>query len=67
MTKYPDYRGVYVRTEPRPSPYFARLRHSGHLVFSAYSRTPEEAARAYDRLAVSIWGDQAKLNFPVKS
>ena len=65
MTKYPDYRGVYVRTEPRPSPYFARLHHKGKWVFSTYSRTPEEAALAYDRLAVSIWGNQAKLNFPV--
>lgn len=65
MTKHPEYRGVYMRTYPRPAPYFARLRHKDELVFSAYFKEPEGAARAYDRIAVSLWGDRATLNFPV--
>lgn len=64
MTKHPDFRGVYARTAPRPSPYFARLSRKGRWIFSAYFKTPEGAAAAYDKLAASIWGVRAVLNFP---
>jgi hypothetical protein len=64
MKKHPDYRGVYVRTYPRPSPYFARVSRKGRWIFSAYFEAPEDAARAYDWIAVSIWGERATLNFP---
>jgi hypothetical protein len=64
MNKHPDYRGVYVRTSPRPSPYFARLSRKGQWIFSAYFKQPEDAAKAYDQIAGSIWGKHATLNFP---
>jgi hypothetical protein len=67
MTKHPEYRGVYARTSPRPSPYFARVNHKGQWLFSSYFKSPESAARAYDRIAASLWGDRATLNFPEQS
>jgi hypothetical protein len=67
MNKHPDYRGVYVRSDPRPSPYFARANRKGRWVFSTYFKVPEDAARAYDRIALAIWGKRATLNFPDKA
>ena len=67
MTKHPHYRGVYIRTAPRPSPYFARVSRNGQWIFSGYFRTPEGAAGAYDQIAASIWGERATLNFPTCS
>jgi hypothetical protein len=67
MTKHPQYRGVYVRTAPRPSPYFARVWRKDAWIFSAYFKTPEGAARAYDVIAAKLQGAKAVLNFPDSS
>jgi hypothetical protein len=66
MTKHPEYRGVYIRTAPRPSPYFARVNRKGLFIFSEYFREAEGAARAYDRIVTSIRAAKGKtiLNFP---
>jgi hypothetical protein len=65
MTKHPEYRGVYIRTAPRPSPYFARVKRKDEWIFSRYFKTPEDAARAYDRIVTSIQAAKGKtiLNF----
>lgn len=42
----------------------ASLRHRGRLIHIGTFTSPEEAARAYDRRAIELHGDGAKLNFP---
>jgi hypothetical protein len=43
----------------------ARARYNGKNFHGGSHHTPEEAARAYDRLAMQHYGEFARLNFPV--
>lgn len=55
------YKGV---REYRPGRWSARIGGGGHLTHLGVYRTPEEAARVYDRAAYERWGDIAYLNLP---
>lgn len=57
------YKGV--RWHTRDLCFEAKLKHKGKGYYLGYYRTEEEAARAYDAKARELFGDYAKLNFPV--
>jgi len=44
--------------------WHARIRHNKTSIYLGYFPTPEEAARAYDRKALELRGEYARLNFP---
>ncbi len=52
------------RDKPRPAPWRARIVFGGKAKCLGRFRSPIEAARAYDREAVRLHGDFARLNFP---
>lgn len=56
------YRGVYK--DKRWNGYQARIGHNKKDYYLGYYNTPEEAARAYDKKAVELHGNRARLNFP---
>lgn len=47
-------------------PWVALLQAGGKQFYSKYFSTPEEAAKAYDKLAKKHHGEFARLNFPEK-
>ena len=55
------FKGVHKRENGR---FTARVRVSGRLISAGVFDTPEEAARAYDRKALEVGGEYARLNFP---
>ena len=59
------YRGVHFSRSRSGNPrYAAKIQmHKKVYHLGAYS-TPEEAAQAYDRKALSLYGEHARLNFP---
>lgn len=51
----------YVRRKP----WLARIRMGEGKVLRKYFKTKEEAAKAYDVMAIELHGEFARLNFPV--
>lgn len=47
-------------------PWIALIAKASKQYYSSYYATPEEAAKAYDELALKLHGEFARLNFPVK-
>ena len=45
-------------------PWRAYIRHNQKLIHLGMYKTKEEAARAYDKKAVEVFGEFAHLNFP---
>lgn len=58
-----EYRGVYFEKNRTPG-FCAIVKIQGKKKFLGYFETREEAARAYDSLAVEYHGEFAVLNFP---
>ena len=54
----------------RNKPWGAQTKSNGKHIFAGYYKTKEEAAEAYDRKAIELWGKPAcpelNLNFPEK-
>lgn len=55
------FKGVYACG---PNTWRARIKYDYRDIHSRICRTPEEAAREYDRLAIKHHGRFARLNFP---
>jgi hypothetical protein len=64
------YKGVrYVKKKKNmineySKPWGAEIMHNQKRVFFGYYKTKEEAARAYDKKAIELFGEFAYLNFP---
>lgn len=59
------YKGVVsYTTKGRGQEFYAQLRKDGQAYYSSRLSTPEEAAQAYDTLAIKHFGEHAYLNFP---
>ncbi len=56
------YRGV--SWVPRKSKWLSRIKTNRVQVHLGYFMTPGDAARAYDRKALELFGEFARLNFP---
>lgn len=56
------YKGVCF--DCRRSLWYSRIRFNGKNKFLGYFKTEKEAAHAYDKYAIEIFGENAKLNFP---
>jgi hypothetical protein len=57
------FKGVST-SDKKNKPWRAVVRQDGRQSFVGYYATAEEAARAYDARAISIYGEHALLNFP---
>lgn len=57
------YKGVSWKRSHRK--WLASLRSAGKQKFLGYFDAAVDAARAYDKEALAVWGEYAKLNFPV--
>lgn len=57
------FRGVYLIT--RSKKFSAQIRYGNVTHYLGSFVTPEAAARAYDAEATRVWGEFARLNFPV--
>ena len=56
------YKGVsWARSKKK---YCTQIQSKGRHRFIGYFSTPIEAARAYDKVARSLFGEFARLNFP---
>jgi hypothetical protein len=55
------YRGVSFYT--RKNRYIAAIEHGGKVIRAGSFKCPIEAAKAYDKKALELLGDKAKLNF----
>jgi hypothetical protein len=56
------YKGVFYKEDFIP-PWGARIMHGGETIYLGYYETAEEAARAYDTAALTLFGQYAKTNF----
>lgn len=60
------FKGVVLNTtEKRTKPWMAYMKQDNKSKTLGYFLTAEEAARAYDRAAVTHFGEFARLNFPL--
>jgi hypothetical protein len=57
------YRGVYLTSWGNR--WQAAIQYGGKRRYLGTYSTQESAARAYDREALSLYGDAARLNFPL--
>jgi len=62
-TNTTGYKGV-ARSSRHGKPWQGRIIHEGKYIHLGMFIMPEEAARAYDKKAVELWGEFATLNFP---
>jgi|GEM_PF-1927513 len=58
------YKGVWLDKRARTKPYQAMIKHIGERFYLGTYKTPEDAAKAYDKAAKELWGEYAYLNFP---
>lgn len=62
--KTSDYKGVHFRKDNQSRPWRASIRKDGKLRHLGNFMTQEDAARAYDQAAKTMFGPFSKLNFP---
>lgn len=55
------YKGIHVTTHIK-KPYRSRIMYNGNRIQIGYFATQEEAALAYNKKAIELFGDYAKLN-----
>jgi hypothetical protein len=64
------YKGVYYRKKnkdminERSKPWKAQIMFNQKVIYLGLYKTKEEAARAYDKKAIELFGEFAQLNFP---
>ena len=58
------FKGVCWRKDDKT--WHARIQHNKKLIHIGYFKDKEEAAKAYDRKAIELFGEFAKLNFPIE-
>jgi hypothetical protein len=54
-----------VGSSNRKNQWQARILYHGKVTHLGYYRTEEEAARVYDKVSISLHGDNAQTNFPI--
>ena len=59
---YKRFKSVYF--DNRRGLWYSQIYADGKSFFGGYHRTAEDAARAYDRLAITLHKEFARLNFP---
>jgi hypothetical protein len=59
-TNTSGYKGVYWKKHAKQ--WCAQIKHQGRKHHLGYYRNPEDAARAYDRAAITFFGEFARLN-----
>lgn len=57
------YKGIRLHAKGK---WTAQLQYRRKQIYIGYFDNEEEAARAYDRKAIEIWGEFASLNFPAE-
>jgi hypothetical protein len=58
------YQGVHPYSSYRPKRFRATIVHNKKYIHVGSFKTVEEAAKAYDKKALELYGNYAKLNFP---
>ena len=64
VTKAGIYRGVYLSDDIKSKPYRAGIHSNGKNKHIGFFATPEEAAKAYDKTALALWGEYYCPNIP---
>lgn len=54
-----------VGSSNRKNQWQARILYHGKVTHLGYYRTEEEAARVYDKVSISLHGENAQTNFPI--
>ncbi len=60
------FKGV-MRNRGKGKPWYAAIKKDGRIYRLGNHLTPEDAARAYDKAALDLFGEFARLNFPQES
>jgi leucyl aminopeptidase (aminopeptidase T) len=58
------HKGVYKTGDSLLNPYSSKIQKDKKVYCLGHYKTPEEAARAYDKKAIELHGEFALLNFP---
>lgn len=58
------FKGVSERSIPRQGNFLAKICFNGKPLFIGSFKNPIDAAKAYDKKAIELFGDFAQLNFP---
>ncbi len=58
------YKGVYWAK--RESRWIAKIKHQGRSIFIGSFNSADDAAKAYDRKAIDLFGEDCYLNLPEK-